>query len=145
MGDAVGFVVEECAASVSRPYADAVLLDGLDYEGHKGPYALGQYSDDSQLARELMGSYVARGRFDPADYAVRTEQNVVDSDGTLILYIPPLVGGTELTSRLAAKHSRPCHTVDLSQPVDIAEVRVWLQQHGIRKLNIAGPRESTTP
>jgi len=31
----------------------------------------GQYTDDSQLARELMQSYVARRSFDPADYARR--------------------------------------------------------------------------
>lgn len=29
------------------------------------PYSFGQYADDSQLARELMCSIVARGGFDP--------------------------------------------------------------------------------
>ena len=40
------------------------------------------------------------------EYAVRTEQNVLDSDGTLILYRESISGGTELTLRLAEKHRR---------------------------------------
>ena len=71
VGDAVGFMVEGCPPAVCHPYADAILLDQRDDPVRKGPFALGQYSDDSQLARELMESYIARGRFDPADYAVR--------------------------------------------------------------------------
>ncbi|WP_082218394.1 ADP-ribosylglycohydrolase family protein [Kamptonema formosum] len=35
------------------------------------PYPFGQYTDDSQLARELLESYLACGRFDPSDYARR--------------------------------------------------------------------------
>jgi len=34
-------------------------------------YTFGQYTDDSQLARELPQSYVELGRFDPSDYATR--------------------------------------------------------------------------
>ena len=34
-------------------------------------FPFGQYTDDSQLARELLQSFVACGRFDPADYAQR--------------------------------------------------------------------------
>lgn len=71
VGDAVGFMVEGCPPAVCRAYADAILLDQRVDPVRKGPFALGQYSDDSQLARELMLSYVARGRFDPADYARR--------------------------------------------------------------------------
>jgi ADP-ribosylglycohydrolase len=71
VGDAVGFMVEGCPPAVCRPYADAILLDERDDPVGRGPFILGQYSDDSQLARELMLSYVARGRFDPADYAGR--------------------------------------------------------------------------
>lgn len=71
VGDAVGFMVEGCAAAVTRPYADVVLLHGLEYDKRKGPFALGQYSDDSQLARELIRSTVAGRGFDPEDYARR--------------------------------------------------------------------------
>jgi ADP-ribosylglycohydrolase len=71
VGDAVGFMVEGSSPEVCRRYADAVLLAGQSYEGRRSGFAFGQYSDDSQLARELMQSCVDRGRFDPADYAAR--------------------------------------------------------------------------
>jgi ADP-ribosylglycohydrolase len=71
VGDAVGFMVEGCPPAVCHPYADAILLDQRVDPVRKGPFTLGQYSDDSQLARELMESYVDFGRFDPADYAGR--------------------------------------------------------------------------
>src|SRR5262249_53888011 len=71
LGDALGFIVEghppsECAAYVERALRPRRLL-GLS----RGRFPLGQYSDDSQLARELARSFVDRRHFDPADYAAR--------------------------------------------------------------------------
>jgi hypothetical protein len=80
-----------------------------------------------------------------SEYWVRTEQNVVDSDATLILYRRQLTGGSALTQRMAAKHRRPCQTVDLTQPKDPGRVRRWLHDSAIRVLNVAGPRESSCP
>ncbi len=71
VGDAIGFIVEGQPSQVCRSHLDAVLRDGRSIEGHRGPFPLGQYSDDSQLARELLSSYVACGRFEPEDYARR--------------------------------------------------------------------------
>lgn len=71
VGDAVGFMVEGSSPAACRAYADQVLIRGEAFEGRRGPYRLGQYSDDSQLARELMRSYVTCRRFDPAEYAAR--------------------------------------------------------------------------
>ena len=48
------------------------------------------------------------------DYASRTEQNILDSDATLILYAKKLSGGSGLTLRLAQQHRRPVLCVDLS-------------------------------
>ena len=78
-------------------------------------------------------------------YAVRTEQNVIDSDATLILHSGPLSGGTKYTRAMAEKHQRPVQLVDLSDPVPTETVRQWLQAHGVRVLNVAGPRESSLP
>ena len=79
---------------------------------------------------------------DSPDYAVRTEQNVIDSDGTLILYFGRLGGGTNLTYQLARKHGRPRFLVDLTDPKSVQEVRRWLVEEAIRVLNVAGPRAS---
>ncbi|MBA2618919.1 MAG: ADP-ribosylglycohydrolase family protein [Rubrobacter sp.] len=71
LGDALGFVVEGQPSSFCRRYVDERLGGGEVLGVVRGPYLLGQYSDDTQLARELMQSYAERGRFDPEDYAGR--------------------------------------------------------------------------
>jgi hypothetical protein len=95
------------------------------------------------------------------NYAVRTEKNVVQSDGTLILFRDIITRGTGLTVQFAKRHQRPYLCIDMSTPppanddgqheeresIDAAaeEILSWLAQHNINVLNIAGPRESTTP
>ncbi|MFZ5907661.1 MAG: ADP-ribosylglycohydrolase family protein [Nitrospirota bacterium] len=83
LGDATGFVVEGYSPAACRRYVDDFLKTGRaeQFGGHF-PFPFGQYSDDSQLARELMQSYAACRKFDPADYAERlkkifTEQRIV--------------------------------------------------------------------
>jgi len=44
----------------------------------------------------------------PTDsYPKRTEQNVMDSDGTLIISHGELSGGSEFTRKMAEKHGKP--------------------------------------
>lgn len=79
------------------------------------------------------------------DYAARTERNVKEGDGTLILYRQRLTSGTALTNRLLKKHRRPVLLVDLAKEHSYQSVRDWLAAHGIQVLNVAGPRESSAP
>ena len=79
------------------------------------------------------------------DYSQRTEYNVRDTDGTLILNIGMLEGGTAFTARIAASTPRPCLVLDLDEVPDSAAVINWLREHDIQALNIAGPRESKCP
>lgn len=69
LGDALGFVVEGRPPEICQEYVDDVL--GRDGGLGRVRVSFGQYSDDTQLARELLQSYVARRRFDPEDYARR--------------------------------------------------------------------------
>ena len=82
---------------------------------------------------------------DSAEYAIRTEKNVLDSDGTLILHRGRLSGGTLLTLRLAQQHSRPHMVVDLNAPCPMHEILWWIEEEQIETLNVAGPRESQNP
>jgi ADP-ribosylglycohydrolase len=97
LGDALGFVVEGQPAAVCRRYVDERLarerLGGLG----RGPFPLGQYSDDTQLARELMQSYAARGSFNPGDYARRI--SAIFSEGRI-------VGRGRATERAAERLAR---------------------------------------
>ncbi len=94
LGDAIGFMVEGSSPEVCRSYADRLLLAGEPYEGERDGFQFGQYSDDSQLARVLIESYVDRGRFDPSDYAMRIA--TLFSEGLV-------VGGGWSTAQAAAR------------------------------------------
>ena len=78
-----------------------------------------------------------------ADYAQRTERNVRDSDGTLILNRGAyLSGGTAQTREVALRLRRPCLVIDLTSSLPSAAILLWLQTRRIGALNVAGPRES---
>lgn len=80
-----------------------------------------------------------------ADYAQRTRQNVLDSDGTLIISNGALTGGSALTRELAEKYHRPWFHADmlkLSVPQAAEKIRSWIRENNIEVLNVAGPRAS---
>ena len=80
-----------------------------------------------------------------ADPAQRTEWNVRDSDGTLLLVSTAQSPGTELTHGIARRLGRPVFEAHLHAPADPDAFRRWLHAHNIRTLNVAGPRESESP
>jgi ADP-ribosylglycohydrolase len=79
LGDALGFVVEGEPPKVCREYVEGILKAGHVGECGRAPFPFGQYSDDSQLARELLQSYAECGRFDPRDYARRIAMIFVEN------------------------------------------------------------------
>jgi hypothetical protein len=84
-----------------------------------------------------------------AHYRERTERNVRDSDGTLILVRGNVSGGTALTVQFALAQGRPHRVVRLDRPGAMAEepgaTLDWIAANGIATLNVAGPRESQRP
>ena len=78
-------------------------------------------------------------------YPQRTEWNVRDSDGTLVLYRKLLTGGSAYTTELAKQYDRPCLVLDLSAHPTQETVWKWINRHQIHILNVAGSRESGNP
>jgi hypothetical protein len=81
-------------------------------------------------------------------YSKRTEKNVLDSDGTLIISHGLLTGGSALTTSFAELHKKPWLHVDLTEPqrdAAASQVRDWIEKRGIKVLNVAGPRASKDP
>src|SRR5947209_20410690 len=70
------------------------------------------------------------------EYPERTERNVCDSDGTLILTRGQPDRGTALTARLANRHKKPLYVVDLAAPAEdeARRVRTLLAQQAIEVL-----------
>lgn len=82
------------------------------------------------------------------DYAMRTLQNVLDSDGTVIVSHGFLTGGSALTRAFALKYKKSCLHIDLnvlSLPEAARTLFHWLEEKEIRVLNIAGPKAGKDP
>jgi hypothetical protein len=78
-------------------------------------------------------------------YPQRTEWNVRDSDGTLVLTRDTPDRGTVLTVELARRYGRPHLVIDLATPPDAEQVWAWAGENQVGVLNVAGPRESSCP
>jgi hypothetical protein len=76
---------------------------------------------------------------------MRTEKNIEESDGTLILTSGPPIGGTALTLKLARRLPKPYFVVDVVHGGNAASVQEWGRAKKIRILNVAGPREGEAP
>jgi len=83
-----------------------------------------------------------------AGYPQRTRQNVVDSDGTLIVFSHAFDGGTGLTATLCEAERRPVCLLDAAL-LTAADARQHTAQfigdNEIKVLNVAGPRASKWP
>ncbi len=78
----------------------------------------------------------------------RTKKNVMDSDGTVIIYYGHPVGGTLQTIVFCMKSKKPFLLLDATEiSPERAAYRVinFTKTHHISVLNVAGPRESREP
>ncbi|RLB35173.1 MAG: hypothetical protein DRH20_11280, partial [Deltaproteobacteria bacterium] len=84
--------------------ADRAALDFALDAGipHGGWVPRGRLAEDGPLPARY-----AVQEIDRRSYAARTEKNVLEADGTLILSHGKLTGGSALTRRLAKRHERP--------------------------------------
>lgn len=125
--------------------ADRAALDAAIRLGvpHGGWIPKGRLAEDGPLPE-----IYALKETTSAVYAERTEKNVIDADGTLIIARGKLRGGTAYTREMAVKHGRPWLHVDLRQtPAFRAAlaIREWIATQRIMVLNVAGPRASKDP
>ncbi|HTB90418.1 MAG TPA: putative molybdenum carrier protein [Steroidobacteraceae bacterium] len=83
------------------------------------------------------------------NYQQRTRLNVVDSDGTALLYSDFLTSGTRLTCDLCALLNRPYILISARETPDpnaaADAVLKFIQDNGIEVLNVGGPRASGWP
>lgn len=122
---------------VDRGALDAAIELGIP---HGGKCPRGRLAEDGRIPNQYELSETESRR-----YSVRTEMNVVESDGTLIFYYGELSGGTNLTRRMAIKNGKPYFLFDFTGPPALDEVTQWIVEQQIETLNCAGPRESSCP
>jgi len=71
LGDALGFLVEGHHPTICAAFASAAFARPEPPSQTRGPFAFGQYSDDTQLARELALSLVEENGWQPPRFARR--------------------------------------------------------------------------
>lgn len=125
--------------------ADRGALDFAIAHGytHGGWAPAGREAEDGVIPLKYQLVELAEG-----GYRERTRRNVEDSDGTLIVNLGELDGGSLETQVFAQELGKPHCVVQLALGVSaemVAGVVAWLRQHAIETLNVAGPRESKRP
>jgi hypothetical protein len=122
--------------------ADRAALDVAIKLGipHGGWVPKGRLAEDGPLPK----SY--RLQEMPSEgYPARTEQNVIDSDGTLIIARGKLTGGTDYTRKMTLKHRKQLLGIDLNLTgrYDAASlIASWIKLQKVKILNVAGPKAS---
>jgi len=125
--------------------ADRAALDvALKFNiPHGGWIPKGRKAEDGSLAE------IYRLKEMPTtSYSERTEQNVIDSDGTLIIARGKLSGGSDYTRKMTLKHKKQLLGIDLNliSHFDAASLIVsWIKLQRVQILNVAGPRASKDP
>jgi hypothetical protein len=110
---------------------------------HGGWVPKGRKAEDGKLPHKYRLIETAT-----SESAERTEKNVLDSDGTLIISHGILTGGSALTAELAKLYRKPWIHIDLkiiSYPKAAGMIREWIRHNGINVMNVAGTRASKDP
>jgi hypothetical protein len=83
-----------------------------------------------------------------AGYKERIEQNVIDSDGTVIFSHGNLSGGADYSRKMTERHNRPTLHIDLNDTAEVTAasiINTWVIENNIEVLNVAGSRASEDP
>ena len=100
----------------------------------------GRLAEDGAIPEQYPVQEIAGG-----DYRDRTRKNVVDSDGSAIIYFGEIEGGTECTLDDCVQLAKPYQLIDGAgtQPGQAAkQIAEFVRECGVDTLNIAGPRAS---
>jgi hypothetical protein len=123
-----------------RAALDFAIKHGITYGGW---IPKGRKTEDGTLPEKYDLQEMPTG-----SYPKRTEKNVLDSDGTLIVSHGLLTGGSALTTGFAEHHGKPWIHIDLemtSYSEAAIMIREWVRRYSITVLNVAGARASKDP
>lgn len=123
---------------MDRAGLDAAMLAGLNVGGW---CPKGRMSEDGRVP----DTYPLK-ETPNRSYPERTEMNLLEADGTLILFRDRLDKGTKLTADLCERHRKPYMLISVEVFTDQVKKDFihWLATYHIQSLNVAGNRESAS-
>lgn len=130
-------IVSGAQTGVDRGALDAALVNNIPCGGW---VPAGRKAEDGVIPESYPVQVLAG-----AGYRQRTKKNVLDSDGTVIIYFAMLSGGTEQTLRYCLSENKPCLMLDALEVIpERAAVRIFEFLNSLKgeTLNFAGPRAS---
>lgn len=141
-------IVSGGQTGVDRAALDAAIRLGIEYGGWCPKGRLdekGMIPSGYSCLTEIEGDFTC----DQDNFNARTVKNIIDSDGTLIIVpswpLPENIkDGTILTIEEIKRQDKPYYILNIEE-LDISDCNNWIVESEIETLNIAGPRESTTP
>lgn len=126
---------------VDRAALDVAIRLGI---AHGGWIPKGRLAEDGPLPSHYQLQEMPTGQ-----YEARTEKNVLESDGTLIISRGSPTGGTDYTRKVALRNGKQLLHIDLAlgqRPSDAGSlIASWIEMNRIETLNVAGPRASNDP
>jgi len=125
---------------VDRAALDSALNRDVDCGGWCPE---GREAEDGLISEKYRLTEVRGGR-----YVDRTLKNVLDSDGTVIIYFTACEGGTERTREFCIENNKPMQLIDATATNTLDAARVifeFITRNHVNVLNVAGPRHSKQP
>ena len=126
--------------------ADRAALDAAIRLGipHGGWLPKGRLAEDGCLPDQYQLEEM------PTDsYRDRTQKNVRESDGTLLIYRGAPTGGTDFTRIQVLRYGKQLLGIDLNNQSNLQDaaslIASWIELQRIEVLNVAGPRASKDP
>lgn len=132
-------IISGAQTGADRAGIDAAIEIGIPYGGW---LPKGRKAEDGIVPE----TYTELQELTRGGYPKRTEQNVIDSDGTVIFTYGKLTTGSALTAKFARQHNKPYLHVDLDEnPDPVSMVKDWIIDWDIKVLNVAGRSASKAP
>ena len=132
-------IISGAQTGADRAGIDAAIELGIEYGGW---VPKGRKAEDGIVPEK----YTKLQEMTRGGYPKRTEQNVIDSDGTVIFGYGKLTTGSALTRKLAKKYKKPYLHIDLDVVKNpVPAIKDWIVDWDIKVLNVAGRKASKAP
>jgi len=129
-------IVSGGQTGADRAGIDAAIESGVDYGGW---LPKDRKAEDGIVSPK----YTKLKEMTKGGYSKRTEQNIIDSDGTVIFGHGKLTTGSALTLKFAKQYKKPYLHIDLDIVQNpVPSIKDWIIDWDIKTLNIAGRKAS---